>query len=115
VLVDRQERPTDYNNRSPSSRSTEIGKQLQRIFEGREVSEYPVERQEICPIYAWRILGGVRGRRHINMSKIAPQSISTATNCEWLRIAVRMDQLVYFGSVPATFAQASGRKRRVKR
>jgi hypothetical protein len=50
--VDRQERPTDHDNRSPSSRSTEIGKQFQRIFEGRAASKYPLERQEIGPIYA---------------------------------------------------------------
>jgi hypothetical protein len=33
----RQEWLTNYDNRSLSSRFTEIGKQLQRIFEGREV------------------------------------------------------------------------------
>jgi hypothetical protein len=39
--------------------------------------------------------------------KIAPQCISTAINCEWLRIAVWMDQLVDFGSVPAMSAQTT--------
>jgi excinuclease UvrABC ATPase subunit len=53
-------KPTEYDNRSQSSRSTstEIGKQLQSIFKRSGVSECPSEKQEIRPIYAWRILEG---------------------------------------------------------
>jgi hypothetical protein len=39
--------------------------------------------------------------------RITPQCKSTAINCEWLRIAVQMDQLVDFGSVLAMFTQTT--------
>jgi hypothetical protein len=55
----------------------------------------------MCPIDAWRILAGVCGRRRINKLKNCDKT------SEWLQIAVQMDQLVDFGTVLATFAQAT--------